>query len=347
MATTMVPQPHEVVVGIDTHADTHVAVAITGLGALIGSLQIPTDQAGYTALERWANQLGPVACFGMEGAASYGACLARHLRGRGHVVLEVDRPTRRLRARKGKSDTIDAEAAARSVLGDQALGVPKSTDGTVEMIRTLRLARRSALKARTQASNQLIALVLTAPEDLRARLRDLPSTRLVEVASRLRCGELCDPADATRRALRHLARRHRMLTAEITDLDRDLAALVAQTAPGLLELPGVGTDVAGALLVAAGDNPRRLCSEAAFASLCGVAPVPASSGKTTRHRLSRAGDRCANNALWRIVIVRMGRDERTRTYVARRIAEGRSKKEIIRCLKRYVAREVYPLLAAS
>lgn len=227
------------------------------------------------------------------------------------------------------------------MLAGTASGCPKAGDGRVEMIRSLRVARRSALKARTQATNQLLALVLTSPESLRGSLRGLSVTSVVRVAARFRRGPLVDPAAATKLALRHLARRHAALSAEIAELDRDLALVVAAVAPALLALPGVGTDVAGALLVAAGDNPERLSSEAAFARLCGVAPLPASSGKTNRHRLNRGGDRIANNALWRIVMVRMSTDPRTRNYVERRIKEGLSKKEIIRCLKRYVAREVY------
>jgi len=259
----------------------------------------------------------------------------------GHTVVEVDRPDRRTRRLQGKSDPVDAEAAARAVLAGTASGCPKAGDGRVEMIRSLRVARRSALKARTQATNQLLALVLTSPERVRGSLRGLSVPSVVRVAARFRRGPLVDPAAATKLALRHLARRHAALSAEIAELDRDLALVVGAVAPALLALPGVGTDVAGALLVAAGDNPERLSSEAAFARLCGVAPLPASSGKTNRHRLNRGGDRIANNALWRIVMVRMSTDPRTRNYVERRTKEGLSKKEIIRCLKRYVAREVY------
>jgi transposase len=283
----------------------------------------------------------------VEGTGSYGAALARHLGAAGHAVVEVDRPDRRTRRLQGKSDPVDAEAAARAVLAGTASGCPKAGDGRVEMIRSLRVARRSALKARTQATNQLLALVLTSPEELRASLRSMSLPRLVKVAARFRPGPLLDPAAATKLALRHLARRHAALSAEIAELDRALAQVVSEAAPGLLALPGVGTDVAGALLVAAGDNPERLSSEAAFARLCGVAPLPASSGKTNRHRLNRGGDRIANNALWRIVLVRMSSDPRTRNYVERRTKEGLSKKEIIRCLKRYVAREVYRRLVGG
>jgi len=330
-----------VVVGVDTHADIHVAVVLSSLGALLGSRLVATTPAGFGELVDWASGFGRVRCFGVEGTGSYGAGLARHLGAVGHTVVEVDRPDRRTRRLKGKSDPVDAEAAARAVLAGTASGCPKAGDGRVEMIRSLRVARRSAMKARTQATNQLQALMLTSPEELRASLRGMSLPRLVKVAARFRPGPLLDPAAATKLALRHLARRHAALSTEIAELDRALAQVVSEAAPGLLALPGVGTDVAGALLVAAGDNPERLSSEGAFARLCGVAPLPASSGKTNRHRLNRGGDRIANNALWRIVLVRMSSDPRTRNYVERRTKEGLSKKEIIRCLKRYVAREVY------
>lgn len=292
-----------------------------------------------------ASALGPVLSFGIEGTGSFGAGLTRWLNCKGQTVLEVDRPDRRARHRDGRSDPLDAETAARAVLSGRATGIPKSGGGRVEMIRALRVARRSAMKARTQAGNQLVALVLTAPEELREALRGLAVPRLVELASRFRPGPLRDTTAAVKRALRHLARRHAALAEEIAELDRDLGVLVAAAAPKLVEMNGVGTEVAGALLVAAGDNPGRLRGEASFARLCGVAPLPASSGLTTRHRLNRGGDRSANNALWRIVIVRLRRDPTTQRYVTRRTEEGLSKGEIIRCLKRYVAREVYRCLA--
>lgn len=329
MARSIVAERDAVVVGVDTHADIHVAVVLSSLGARLGSRLVATTPTGFGELVSWATEFGPVRCFGVEGTGSYGAALARHLRAVGHTVVEVDRPDRRTRRLEGKSDPVDAEAAARAVLAGTASGCPKAGDGRVEMIRSLRVARRSALKARKKATNQLLALVLTAPERLRGSLRDLSVPSVVRVAARFRRGPLVDPAAATKLALRHLARRHAALSAEIAELDRDLALVVAAVAPALLALPGVGTDVAGALLVAAGDNPERLSSEAAFARLCGVAPLPASSGKTNRHRLNRGGDRIANNALWRIVMVRMSTDPRTRNYVERRIKEGPSKKEII------------------
>ena len=231
------------------------------------------------------------------------------------------------------------------MLAGEASGVPKSGDGRVEMIRTLRAARRSAVKARTQAANQLQALRVRAPDELLDRLRGLSTKERVSVAARFRLGD--DPRDvpsATRFALRSVARRYEALSEEITELEAHLERLVAQAAPELISLPGIGTENAATLLIVAGDNPRRLGSEASFASLCGVAPIEASSGKVVRHRLNRGGNREANRALYMICLSRMRRDGRTQEYVARRTAEGKGKREIIRCLKRYVAREVYRVL---
>jgi transposase len=339
-----------VTVGVDTHRDVHVAVVLNQHGGWLGTRAFPTTPSGFAALTTWASSYGALGSIGIEGTGSYGAGLARWLRARGLTVVEIERPDRRDRQgrrRRGKSDPTDAEAAARAVLAGTAMGQPKAADGRVEMIRLLRVARRSALKARTQAANQLHALVLTAPDSLRARLRGLTLERLVAVAAAFRPGPRVDtPLAATRLALKSLAGRYQQLSTEIATLDGQLAQLVATAAPALLAVKGVGPETAGALLVAAGDNPDRLRSEGAFARLCGVAPLPASSGRTTRHRLNRGGDRDANRALYLLVLGRMSWDPRTRDYVARRTAEGLSKPEIIRCLKRYLAREVYRLLRA-
>jgi transposase len=336
-----------VILGVDTHLDFHVAVAVDHLGRRLGESSVPTTVKGYERLLRWAEGFGPVSCAGVEGTSSYGAGLTRHLRARGIEVLEVERPKHRRSSRRNleKSDPSDAERAARAVLAGEASGVPKSSDGRVEMIRTLRAARRSAIKARTQAANQLQGLRVTAPEELRRRLRGLTTKELVSVAGRFRLGD--GPRDvptATRFALRSVARRYEALSEEIAELDAHLDRLVAQAVPELVSLAGIGTDNAATLLIVAGDNPQRLRSEASFASLCGVAPMEASSGKVVRHRLNRGGNREANRALYMICLARMRRDRRTKEYVARRTAEGKSKREIIRCLKRYLAREVYRVL---
>jgi transposase len=341
----------EVILGVDTHLDFHVAVAVDHLGRRLGESSVPTTVKGYERLLCWAEGFGPLRCAGVEGTSSYGAGLARHLKSRGIEVLEVERPERPERRRGGsrrnfeKSDASDAERAARAVLAGETSGVPKSGDGRVEMIRTLRAARRSAMKARTQAANQLQGLRVTAPEELLSRLRKLSTEELVSVAARFRLGD--DPRDvaaATKFALRSVARRYEALSGEIAELDVQLDRLVAQAAPELVSLAGIGTDHAATLLIVAGDNPQRLRSDASFASLCGVAPIEASSGKVLRHRLNRGGNREANRALYMICLARMRRDRRTQEYVARRTAEGKSKPEIIRCLKRYVAREVYRVL---
>jgi transposase len=338
----------EVVLGVDTHLDFHVVVALDQLGRPLGGLKVSTTTRGYRRLVSWAEGFGPVRCAGVEGTGSYGASLARHLKEAGILVMEVERPKRRHLRRNGKSDPKDAEAAARAVLAGETAGLPKSGDGRVEMIRTLRGARRSAVKARVQAANLLQAMLVTAPEKLRQRLRGLPTRELVDVAARLRPdGDPGDVGGATKFALRSVARRHVALSEEIAALDAQLKRLVAEVAPGLVSLPGIGTNHAATLLVLAGDNPERLKSEASFASLCGVSPIEASSGKVVRHRLNRGGNRDANRTLHMICVVRMGSDRRTKAYVARRHAEGKSKWEIMRCLKRYIAREVYRVLLSS
>ncbi len=344
MTTIAQIAPARVVIGVDTHKDTHVAVALDGLGRRIDDTTIPTTTPGYRKLVAWADSLGDVECFGVEGTGSYGAALTRHLRTGDRQVVEVIRPNRQARRRNGKSDPADAEAAARAVISGEATGTPKSGDDIVEMIRVLRVARSTARKARTGALNALKSLVVTAPVELRDQLRGLSTSQLIATAARLRPNSETTTTAANKTALRSLAGRCQALDAELAELDGQLAELTAQASPKLLETFGVGPETAGALLVAAGDNPDRLKSEAAFAMLCGASPVEASSGKTVRHRLNRGGDRQANAALYRIVIVRMRYHAPTRAYVERRTAQGLSKPEIIRSLKRYVAREIYAIL---
>ena len=334
----------QVIIGVDTHKDQHVAVAIDERGAWLDEKHVPVATCGYEELERWTCDLGQVHAFGVEGTGSYGAGLARFLTDRGYKVIEVNRPDRSVRYRKGKSDPTDAEMAARSVLSGVADATPKSGEGEVEMIRMLKSAKNSAVKARTQAINQMKALVLTAPADLRETLDGLTANALAARCRGFRPGHLGNPTAAAKYALRSLACRYGQLSKEIQDLKAELVQLIQTAAPALVKAFGVGPDTASDLLVAAGSNPDRLHSEAAFASLCGVSPVPASSGKTNRHRLNRGGDRQANAALYRIVVVRICHDLRTQAYLRRRTAEGMSKIEVIRCLKRYVAREVYSII---
>lgn len=333
-----------VTVGVDTHKDLHVAVALDALGRRISDVQVPTTTTGYQQLHRWAANLGEIEAFGVEGTGSYGAGLARHLRRCGHRVVEVNRPDRATRHRKGKSDPIDAEAAARAVLAGTATGTPKTGDDQVETIRMLKLARDSAVKAQTQAISQLKAVLVTAPAELREPLTGLGLVALLNRCAALRPGTPTTPASAAKHALRLLARRVLTLRTEAKQLREQLASLTRSAAPALLELSGVGPDTAAAVLLTAGDNADRIHSEAAFAALCGTSPVPASSGKITRYRLNRGGNRQANAALHRAIVTRMHWHEPTKTYVARRTAEGKTKPEIMRCLKRYLARQVYRAL---
>ena len=335
--------------GIDTHKDTHTAAVLDSAGRLLGHRQFPTTPSGYRSLLAWLQGFGLLLRVGVEGTGVYGAGLARHLHAAGIEVVEVDRPDRKTRRWQGKSDPVDAEAAARAALSGRATGTPKHRDGQVEALRALRVARRSAISNRAEAQTQMKSLVVTAPETLRTELRGLTTRRLITHCATRRPdhSRAKDPATATLIALRSLAQRHQRLTAEIAELDALLGPLVAAINPGLVALNGVGTEVAGQLLVTAGENPERLDSEAAFAMLCGAAPLPASSGRTHRHRLNRGGDRQANAALYRIVLCRLRWDPRTRAYRDRRTTEGMSKKEIIRCLKRYIAREIYQELLTS
>jgi transposase len=341
MAQTTRPQ---VTLGVDTHKHTHVAAARDQQGCRLATTMAPATAAGYAQLLSWAQGLGEPVAWGVEGTGSYGAGLARFLAAHRQRVLEVNRPDRAARRRRGKSDPVDADAAARAVQAGEATGIPKAQDGRVEMVRALRVARQSAVKARTQAINALKGLLVTAPSELREQLEGLTTTRLVRQAAALDPGPLATPIAAAILALAGLARRCQHLDAEIGVLTDTLDRLTATAAPKLRALVGVGPDSAAALLICAGDNPGRLHNEAAFAALCGSSPVDASSGKTRRHRLNRGGDRQANAALHRIVIVRLRWHQPTRNYLARRTAEGKTKKEILRCLKRYVAREVFAVL---
>ncbi|WP_051467139.1 IS110 family transposase [Frankia saprophytica] len=342
----MAQQTDEVTGGVDTHKDSHTAAALDSAGRLLGVEQFPATGAGYGRLLDWLRGFGAVGKVGVEGTGVYGAGLARHLAAAGVAVVEIDRPDRKARRWQGKSDPVDAEAAARAALAGRRTGKPKDRTGQVEALRALQVARRGAVEGRADAQRQMKALVVTAPEQVRAELSALTATRLVEVCASadIAVAHAGDPAVAVRLALRSLARRHQRLSVEIRDLDTVINRLVVTISPKLLEVQGVGPDTAGQMLVTMGANPDRMRSEAAFAMLCGVAPLPASSGRTHRYRLNRGGDRQANAALYRVVLSRLRWDARTRAYVERRTKEGKSKKEIIRCLKRYVARELYAIL---
>ena len=346
--TSIALGPGDVIVGVDTHKDEHVAVAIDGLGGLIGEpFFLPATNAGSAQLLEWACSLGRVHAFAVEGCGSYGLGLARFLRRHGHPPVEVSRPPRAgARRMSGKSDAIEAGYAARSALAGVGVVTPKLADGQVEAIRLVKIARDTAVKAHTAAIITLKAVLVTASDELRAELEPLTDFKLLTACSELEGGgDIADPEVAMRHTLSALARRWFELHEEIKAHARQLKTLTQAAAPQMLDAFGIGVDIAAQMLVTAGDNATRVRSEAAFAKLCGVCPIPAGSGKTSgRHRLNRGGNRQANAALYRAVIVRMRWHEPTITYVAKRTAEGLSKKEIIRCLKRYLAREIYQLL---
>jgi len=339
----------DVIVGVDTHKDEHVAVAIDGLGGRLGELVLTANPAGYDELITWSAALGAVIAFGVEGTGSYGSGLARYLRRHALKVIEVSRPPRKGERRlSGKSDAIDAEHAAREVLAGKATATPKLANGIIESIRLVKIARDTAVKAHTTAIITLKAAIVTASDELRAELEPLTDFKLVTACAALTPGgNVADPASAMQHVLRSLARRWLELHEEIKIHSRHLKKLTRDAAPDLVAAFGIGPDIAAEMLVTAGDNTDRIRSEAALAKLCGACPIPAGSGKTNgRHRLNRGGNRQANAALYRAIVVRMRWHPPTIAYVERRTAEGLSKREIIRCLKRYLAREIFGLLPA-
>jgi hypothetical protein len=343
--TTMTPEPGSVTGGVDTHLDVHVAAAVDHLGGVLGTASFPTTTSGYRQLLRWLRSFGPVHAVGVEGTGSYGMALARHLAGDDVVVVEVSRPNRQVRRQHGKSDVVDAIAAARAVLSGQASATAKSHDGPVEALRLLKIVQRSAAKSRTQAVNQLRTIVATAPDELRSKLRVLKTAELVATCAAFRVrGDDDSVAAVTRLAMRELAQRIQLLDEQLDRTRVRLRRITTTAAPELVACKGIGPDTASTILVSAGDNPHRLRNERSFASLAGANPIPASSGKTTRHRLNRGGDRQLNSALWRITMVRLATDAGTRAYLERRVSEGKTKIEAVRCIKRYIAREVFASL---
>src|SRR4051794_26157691 len=288
--TTVTSVPVAVIGGVDTHAEVHVAAACDPLGGLLGTEEFPTTRAGYRAFLAFLRSFGSARVVGVEGTGSYGAGLARFLAEHDVEVIEVDRPNRQVRRRHGKSDVVDAVAAARAVASHQATVVPKAHNGNVEALRALQVVHRSAIKARTQALNQLDALIVTAPDPLRAQLRGLSRADRLAVCAGYRPAERDDLVAITKLALRELATRILDLNAQTRRLEARRARLVKATAPALMAIYGVGPDTAAALLTAAGDNPDRLTKESSFAALVGASPIKASSGKTNRVRLNHGGD---------------------------------------------------------
>jgi transposase len=344
--TATAPTLQSVVAGVDTHQLTHHAAVLDQHGRTLADREFRADQAGYQALLAWVASFGLIARIGVESTGSYGAGLARHLLAAGIEVIEVNRPEKSTRAMRGKSDPIDAEAAARQVLSGRANAIVKNSEGVVEAIRALKVPRDSAVQERTRAVLQLRDLITAAPTELREQLLPMSSEARVRKALTLRpdTRRLAEPLQATKRALLTLAHRIRDLEQEITDADKILDALVRQIAPNLLALREVGTQTAAQMLITAGQNIDRIRSEAAFARLTGVAPLPASSGKSHRTRLSRGGDRQANSALHLMVIRLLRSDPATRAYYERRTAQGLGRLDIIRCLKRYLARTIHHAL---
>jgi len=336
--------------GVDAHTDTHEAAALDDRGALLGTETFATTFAGYAALLDWLRAFGRVDVVAIESTGAYAAGLVRYLREHDIRVLEVNQPHAHTRRRRGKSDPIDAEMAARLALAGKATTIPKQTTGIVESIRLVRVTRASAVKARSAAMVQLSELIITAPQQLREQLAIRRSIRgKASLCRKLRpaLSDLNQPSQAAKLALRSLARRIDTLDAEIAELDAQLQPLVAHAAPRTTQLLGISTGHAGQLLVTAGQNIERLHSDGAFAALCGASPIPASSGRTTRHRLNYGGDRDANRTLHMIAVCRLRYCARTQAYAARRTKEGKTKREIIRCLKRYIARETYHALQAD
>lgn len=334
-----------VVVGVDTHKHIHVAAVMDTIGGILATLTIATDTGGFRHLVDWAASFGRVLAFGVEGTGSYGATLASYLRRHGYKVVEAGRPDRRLRRINGKSDTLDAENAARSVLAGFATAVPKTADGEVEMIRQLKIAHDSAVTHRTAAIITIKAMIVHASDELRRETATKTPLMLARHLAALRPRALQTPEDALRHSLRSLARRWLALDAEAKEMSTMIADLVGRTAPQLLAQFGIGVDTAAEILIVAGDNPERIKSEAAFAKLAGISPIPAGSGMTSgRHRINHGGHRQLNAAIYRTVILRMRYHQPTIDYVTRRTAQGKSKRDIIRCLKRYVIREVYHMI---
>jgi transposase len=337
-----------VIVGVDTHKSTHVAVAINDQGARLAAVSIPANPKGYRELEVWSRSLGHVQAFGIEGTGSYGAGLSRSLLAQGHKVIEVTRPNRQVRYRHGKSDSLDAEGAARSVLSGQAIAEPKTQTGSVEMIRHLKIVRDTAVKSRSQAMVTLKTLIINAPAELRDGLNPIKGKiALIRHIAAFRPGPINSTTASAKTAMRALARRWFTLNKEIIEFDKNLKTLIEAKAPSLLKAHGIATMTIAEMLILIGDNPKRIRSEAALAKLCGVCPIPASSGKTNRYRLNRGGNRQANAALYRVAIVRMRNHEPTLAYVHKRTKDGKSKSEIIRCLKRYIVREIYNHICRS
>ena len=347
MTNTAIPTTFPPVAGVDTHTDTHTVAAVTATGQHLATETFPATTAGDKYLASFLNTHS-VDTVGVEGTNSYGAGLTRHLINSGYTVVEVLRPTRAVRRRNGKSDPVDALAAARQVLTGDALSIPKDSTGPVESLRTLYITRKQLVTTTVKLLNTIKSLLVTASDDIRTRYSTMTNHAMIVALARCRPKpDDHDPANAVVSSLKILATTYLEMRGRCDELESRISALISHINPYISNMIGSGPVIAAELLVSIGENPGRIPSEAALAQLCGVAPLPASSGRTTRHRLNRGGDRRANSALYRIAVVRMACDQRTKEYVAKRTAEGLSKKEIIRCLKRAIVREVYRIVCAQ
>jgi transposase len=332
-----------IAVGVDTHKQRHTAVVLDRLGQLLGELSIEACLAGYRELDAWVHGLvrdGQQVVFGIEGAGSWGAGLCEHLQGAGRSVLEVERPRRRER-RTGKSDRIDALSAAKRVLSGDGTSTPRQ-QGIRRALAALLIAQRSAVAERTRLLNQLQSLHATAPVALRERIGEGNGKQLQRRLTAMRA-RASSPADERTvfAVMRDLASRSHALAVDARRYERELTELVRSLDDTLLEEPGVGPISAAKLFVC---DPGRFKSEAAFARCNGTAPLPASSGKTVRHRLSRGGDRQVNNAIHTIALSRALHHPETRAYLDRRISEGKTKREAMRALKRHLSRSLFKRL---
>jgi len=344
VTSIMTEVPDGFYVGIDTHSKTNMATMIDCYGRQVGTREFSTTAGGHRDLFKWTESFGLLISAGIEGTGSWGTGITRYLQTVGVVCVEVNRPNRQHRRRHGKSDPADALHAARSVLSGESDAVPRDRTGMLESLRVIRIARRSAVKARSQALNQIRSISSTAPDELRDHINSHTPKALIAAAARWRPTGL-DSLNVTKSAIRSLARRVQTLNTEINDIDDTQTQLVEHLAPPqMLAEKGVGPNTAADVLLAYGSNPARITNEASFAALCGVSPVDASSGLQQRHRLNRGGDRHANHALWRIIMVKLSCDHDTRQYMTDQLAQGKTKPEIIRQLKRYTARHLWKIL---
>jgi transposase len=329
--------------GVDTHADTHTIAAVSHLGVMLGHQNFPATPEGYRQLYCWLAAHGSVMRVGVEGTGSYGAGLAAALTERGVELVEVNRPNRATRRARGKSDPIDAEAAARTALAGVATAVPKAHTGVVEAIRVILVAQRGAVQARTAATNTLHHMIITAPRRLRDQLQPLTRRHQITVCSGLRSNDITSPTRPPSSPSAGSPGASTTSPPKSTTPPKRSPPWSAAT-PQLLAEVGVGALSAAQLLITAGDNPDRMTSPAGFAALCGTTPIPASSGKTNRHRLNRGGDRQANCALHTIVNSRLRYHPETQAYAAKRSAERKTERDIRRSLKRYLARRLFTLI---